>query len=156
MFRLIFLVQNVFVTVDVIFLPKREQLEFHYWNVKIILRIWFKFRKDLISDFPPLSSFLEHPSFQQAQLASKFDAWQKTGMHRFCDLGDSEGMFSQSQLGKKLNNNYISQFQYLQVSGLVHLLNRTCCFSSFEWIWSIDIDKQKKILSKLYNRLISC
>lgn len=100
---------------EVVFLPKREQSKFFHGNVRIILRIWSKYRTELTSDFSPLLSFLAHPSFQQVQLLSNFNVWQMLGIQRFCDLGDAKGMFPLTQLCKKpqTNNTQINQFQYL-------------------------------------------
>lgn len=68
---------------EVIVLSGREYLTFRNSNVKTVLHIWLKYKNEWISNFSPLSSFLVHPAFQQAQLASNFKNWKRAELHRF-------------------------------------------------------------------------
>lgn len=56
----------------------------------------------------------------------------------------------------KLGNHSMIIYQYMQVQNLVNLLRKYYKISirDFE-VWMVDLDNQKKLLSKMYNLLLS-
>lgn len=129
-------------------LPGNINLGTRNLNCIVFQRIWGRYKRKLISDFPLLMSFLLLPQFQQAQLASNFKNWERAKMDMLWNLGDGSGMYSEEYVVSHLGDHPLNLFQYRQVRDLINsFLRQYVIFhllKEFE-LWITNCEKEKML-----------